>query len=495
LPPDITMSELKRTTAHIVRLADLAHLPVAAASRPVVSEQPVKHVPEVGGRKAPAPVEQAPAASRRRPHLIGSTMPGPLVSGLEEEWVRPPSQRPMRQRVRGPARDVPRLPRGVVQQWPVTMDATGSGYARIWLGNALLMLLTLGLAWPWAHQRAQRYFLRHTQLAGHRLDFDLPNRLLMPRLGMTAALWLGLVGAAMGSFWVGMVALTLGAMVWPLLVYWQINHQIGALTWAGRSLWFDGPWGGMYRASSLPVALCLGAIWMVALGARQGVDHAWQIAAVLMAVWALFLPVALGAFYRYRQKHIRLGPLRLQWLGKRADVVAAFVRTAWWGGMCVCIALGLAAVVLAAWLARGQGLSNQGAASVLALAVGVALSLWWPALDAALIGVVWNRTGNRHLRFRSRLSMTAYARLYARLAWRLVVTLGLYWPWAVVAARRMRWQAVTVWSRVDAEVLKNYWMPEPEPDSVQPPVAVRAERQTAEQTTQPSVASRYGTLD
>jgi hypothetical protein len=30
---------------------------------------------------------------------------------------------------------------------------------------------------------------------------------------------------------------------------------------------------------------------------------------------------------------------------------------------------------------------------------------------------------------------------------------------------------------------------------VQPPAVVRAERQTAEQTTQPSVASRYGTLD
>jgi uncharacterized membrane protein YjgN (DUF898 family) len=471
------MSDLKRTTAHIVRLADLGH------------------VSEAAGRQDPAPAEPALAAARRQPHLIGSTMPGPLVSGLEEEWVRPPSQRPKRQRARGPARDVPRLPRGVVQQWPVRMDATGAGYARIWWGNALLLLLTLGLAWPWTHRRAQRFFLRHTQLAGHRLDFYLPNRLLMPRLGMTAALWLGLAGAAMGSFWVGMVALSLGVMIWPLLVYLQINHQIGAVTWAGRSLWFDGPWSGIYRVTALPVALSLSAIWLVALGGRQGVDHAWQVAGGLMAACLLFLPITLWAFYRYRQAHIRLGPLRLKWLGKRADLVAAFTRTAWWGGMWLCISLGLAAVLLAGWLVSGQGLSDQGATGVLGLAVGVALSLWWPSLDAGLVGAVWNRTGNRHLRFRSRLSMTAYAHLYARLALRLVLTLGLYWPWAVVAARRRRWQAVTVWSRVDADVLMSYWTPESEPDSVQPPAATLAEREAAEQTTQPSVASRYGTLD
>lgn len=494
------MNQAIRTSAHVVRLADLDNL-YEGLPKPAVGEPKRAHP-----QPDPEPVFMPPGSStpgtsdqaRRSPHPIGSTLPGALADDVRGVSARPGpkgAQGKARRR-RGPTRDVPRLPHGVVHQWPVRFDATGAGYARIWLGNALLLLVTLGLAWPWTHRRALRYFLQHTELAGHRLDFYLPNRLLLPRLGMTAALWLGLVGASVGSFWTGMAALSVGALVWPLLVYLQINHQVGAVTWAGRSLWFDGLWPGIYKVSAVPVALFLGLSWTAALAWQQGGTKGWALVGAVLALAALILPSALWAFYGYRQQHIRLGPLRLHWKALRRDVLRALARTAGWSGLWSLMALGALAVASGAWLALRPGASTGLLWGLAALALGVLVVLWRPALDAALMDVVWNRTGNRHLRFRSRLSTSAYARLYTRNALRLVLTLGAYWPWAVVSVRRMRWQGMAVWSRVDPEVLMQYWVAEPDLASQHTASSTTAPGRGDEAvTTQPSFLSRTGTLD
>ena len=94
--------------------------------------------------------------------------------------------------------DVPRLPQGVVLQWPVRFHAAGRDYARLWGANVLLLLLTGGLAWPWVVQRREQFFLRNTRVAGHALDYRLEAVSLWPRFAMSLALLLGVAGAALG---------------------------------------------------------------------------------------------------------------------------------------------------------------------------------------------------------------------------------------------------------------------------------------------------------
>ena len=48
--------------------------------------------------------------------------------------------------------------KGQVVTLPVSLSARPLEYAGLWLRNALLMLLTLGLYAPWAQVRARRYF-------------------------------------------------------------------------------------------------------------------------------------------------------------------------------------------------------------------------------------------------------------------------------------------------------------------------------------------------
>jgi Bacterial protein of unknown function (DUF898) len=70
---------------------------------------------------------------------------------------------------------------------------------------------------------------------------------------------------------------------------------------------------------------------------------------------------------------------------------------------------------------------------------------------------VWRRSGNRYVRFVDHTPERAHGRLVLKNALRLVLTLGAYWPWAVVSSRRMRWTHMEVLSRVDPEVLIQYW--------------------------------------
>jgi uncharacterized membrane protein YjgN (DUF898 family) len=93
--------------------------------------------------------------------------------------------------------------------------------------------------------------------------------------------------------------------------------------------------------------------------------------------------------------------------------------------------------------------------------LGVPLALLGVAVrayaQARLQNLVWGKTGNRHVRFQSRLNVAAYVQQQCRHAMLIGLTLGVYWPWAVAASHRMRMQAITVWSRVDADDLREHW--------------------------------------
>ena len=57
--------------------------------------------------------------------------------------------------------------------YPVHIRFTGSGseYFGIWIVNLLLMLVTLGLYYPWAKVRRLRYFYGSTSLDGSSFEY------------------------------------------------------------------------------------------------------------------------------------------------------------------------------------------------------------------------------------------------------------------------------------------------------------------------------------
>ncbi|TAK92266.1 MAG: DUF898 family protein, partial [Aquabacterium sp.] len=209
---------------------------------------------------------------------------------------------------------MPRLPNGVVTSWPLRFQGEPIGYARLWLRNLLLILLTAGLYLPWARVRSQRYLMRHTRVAGHVLDYHEPPANLLPRYALSMALLLGVSGAwAGGSALAGMLALSLALAVWPLLVFMSLTHRMAHLSWAHRRVAFDGACQQVYRAMWAP--LFGGGVVAWLLMAAIAVRHPgnWIAWGGALALWLLAMPAFVWTWYVFRQRHLRLGPLHLLW--------------------------------------------------------------------------------------------------------------------------------------------------------------------------------------
>jgi uncharacterized membrane protein YjgN (DUF898 family) len=124
------------------------------------------------------------------------------------------------------------------------------------------------------------------------------------------------------------------------------------------------------------------------------------------------------------------------------------------------------AAVMGLALALGAGLnfSNMAYSKGLVLAgsfgafagILVVFVLIKPYIVARMQNLVWMQTGNASMRFVSALRFKSLLWLTMK-NWLLVVlTLGLYWPFAAIALARLRLEAVEVKTRFDTETLVSH---------------------------------------
>jgi uncharacterized membrane protein YjgN (DUF898 family) len=357
------------------------------------------------------------------------------------------------------------------QAWAVRLTASGRTYARIWLVNLLAVVATLGLALPWARARSLRYFHAHTLVAGHPLGFHgEPGAMLGGALLCAVLLACGGAALAWGPpGWSGVAAAStafaLLAATVPALVQAALQGRLARTSWRDMPLRFAGTPASAFRVLAAPL---FGAWACVTVALALPVAEAQDPAGVPALAWALgglLLTGALGApamawqVLAWRQTHLAIGPLQAQWkvtlrmaYGLALQALLALAPAALLAGGALALALSAAGWLLlpAGWpAALHQPAGALGAAAALgALAWLAGWSLAGPWLGARLQNLMWGKTGNRYVRIRSRLQPGRYMALRLRHGLCLLLTLGLYAPWARVEARRMRLQALTVISRV-----------------------------------------------
>lgn len=397
----------------------------------------------------PPQVEGLKLAPLRWPSPIGS---GPVAANADQ--VKPVVE--VRVKVHAP---LPRMPQGRVTTLPVTFSGQPLEYAWLWARNLLLLLITVGLYAPWARVYSQRYFLRRTQLAGECLDYHAKPWALMPRYVLTWGLVAGVIGAWAGSRLAGMMALSLALSVLPLLTYISLTHRVAHISWGGRRLRFDGRCQGVYQTMWAPLTSACVVAWMLMATLAWNHPGGWFAWGIVAALWGLAMPTFVWVYFQYRQHHLVLGPVRLLWKGQRVAVTMLFVRALAWLAVVAMLLSGVGAMALAGVLAARTRVSSAALVAGAVLVAILVLAAVLPYVQARLQNLVWSKTGNRYLRFRSRLSVQGYVWLQWRNTVLILLTAGLYWPWAVVASRRMRTEALVVWARVETDVLKANWAP------------------------------------
>ena len=343
---------------------------------------------------------------------------------------------------------------------PITFSGSGSEYFRIWIVNLLLTLVTLGLYFPWAKVRRLRYFYGNTALGGHTLDFHGEPKRMLRGLLLVGALLLLYSMAGKLSPTAGLIALLIVAGVWPALFRASQQFRMANTSWRGLRFRFNGELRGAYVAMLplfIPGALTLSAVLFTGDGAASRARSALETLAGLTALAAtLLFPLFLWLLKKYQHEHYALGQIQTELrtgagsfyvLGLKtfgvallAGLVAMLVSTVVGGGGVLALATG----------SRGSVGAAAAVAIVLAVIVAYAavVLVIQPYLSSRFQNLVWGRTASRDVRFESDLRFWPLLRLTLKNWLLMLVTLGLYWPFAKIAMARMRLQAVTAYTRL-----------------------------------------------
>jgi len=353
-------------------------------------------------------------------------------------------------------------------QWrlPLRFVGSGSEYFRIWIANLLLTLLTVGLYYPFAKVRRQRYFHGATEVGGFPLSYHADPWSVLRGHGVVAAMFLAYGAATLLSPVAALLVLVGFGLAWPALWHSSLRFRLANTGWRGLRLQFHGTRQGAYRAFAPGIML---AVLVVAAGtlvqaegpvaakrADPGPNAA--VAGLLPLVMGLAFPALLWRLRRYQHAHYGLAGEQTRF----GVPMSAFYGVTFRAGF-IATAVGLAAAVgaysvMVGFGALEGGKGGTGRLMLMALVlVGVVVLAYQgvvgPYMTARLQNLVWNGTRSDHLRFESDLGFGALLGLSLR-NWLLVLcTLGLYLPFAAVAMARMRLQAVTVWSTLPPDTL------------------------------------------
>jgi len=326
---------------------------------------------------------------------------------------------------------------------PEQLHFTGRGaeYFGIWIVNILLTIVTLGIYSAWAKVRRLQYFYRHTQVAGSSFDFHgSPTRILIGRviaLGMLIAYNLSVrLQSAMT-----IVILAGIAFVMPWLLRNSFRFRLYNTSWRGTRFHFRGTVAGAYRVFLLNGFLTLITLYVMAPFTHQRLkayqhDNSW--------------------FGRTRCSfHARPGQFYLIYLLLLATFVVFAIVIGFSG-------IGGAFASMSQAQKHGGHANPQAVFRALAILYGALILLGvsiGPLFHALITNLIWNNTRLGEHRIECNMSPWVLIWITASNFVLVVLTVGLFIPWAVVRLARFQLESVRL---LPASDLQEFVAAEPE---------------------------------
>ena len=338
---------------------------------------------------------------------------------------------------------------------PLEIRFTGSGseYFRIWIVNLLLSIVTLSLYRPWAKVRRLRYFYANTLVDGHALDFHGNPWKMLRGYVLVGAMLVCYSVAGRFSAMAAMVAILILAVLWPALLRASMQFRLANTSWRGLRFRFNGTLGGAYRGM-LPLfvpALAMAAVRFELVDPQHPTMAYIKHIYAVMGLTLLVAPLMWWMFKRYQHDHYAIG----QWQ-TRLDIGpgdAYWLALRIFGVSVLSIIVVAVIVAIVGAVAGGVGMvtgfgGNKVVAFILIMAlvlVAYMLALMVPVPYAMARGqdLVWNHTRCDEVSFKSLLRFEDMFKLTFKNWALMLLTLGLYYPFAAVSLYRLRVEAIT----------------------------------------------------
>lgn len=320
-------------------------------------------------------------------------------------------------------------PRDAIERHHFEFRGSGQEYFRIWIVNLALSVLTLGIYSAWAKVRRQKYFYGNTTLAGHAFDYHgQPIAILKGRI----------IGVAMVAIYVATSRFAPMLAIVPILLFWLLMpwivtrarmFQLRVTSYRGVRFGFRPDYGGAFHAyivAPLAAVLSLG----LATPWATRVKYRWLVDNSSYGRTAFALDVGLKPYVK-------------------AVLITAPILVV--GLVCTALLMGFMSTFFASLLGvtPGPDLPQQQAV-VLGL---LTMAVLYPILFVLIYGLlgIWRSlvlnatfsgTTLGPVRLLSRLSARRLAWIYISNLFAIVLTVGLYAPWARVRATRYMLESI-----------------------------------------------------
>jgi uncharacterized membrane protein YjgN (DUF898 family) len=389
-----------------------------APSAPNAAAEPIAHDTVVMSHDQPAASQVAPVGQASAPAPIQQTAK-PATKTEEPENEGPP---PLRFQFTG----------------------TGNEYFRIWVVNLLLTILTLGVYSAWAKVRRIQYFYRNTRLDGDVFDYHgNPKAILKGRVLALGLLVAYKIASEMSGVATLIVILILAGIM-PWLLSRAFRFKLANTSYRGVRFRFQGTVKEAYQSLVLlPIVLVVTGLFVWSLATTYSKNPSILMAVLLGLLVLIVLfgttPLAHYLLKRYQHDNAYFGQSPFFFYGKVADffkiygkafafVIIGSIAAALLGK----IFLPLSNVLLASslgWLFRILfGILGGYAAYLFAR----------PYLESRIQNLVWNNTELGDNRFESTASARQLLWIHASNLLLIIVTLGLYKPFAAIRLAKYR---------------------------------------------------------
>ena len=304
---------------------------------------------------------------------------------------------------------------------PLRFNGEGSEYFGIWIVNLLLSILTLGIYSAWAKVRRLKYFYRNTRLADGGFDFHAsPVNILKGRI---IGLALFLVYNYIWNFSIiaGFVVLALLMVIVPPLLRSALRFRMVNSSYRGLRFGFNGDMRGAYEVFLFYPLLCLVTLYLLVPYAHRQIkryqgNHSWYGSADFN------FDAAVGSFYKIYLVCfglLLLGPIAMAGLGGFGGLLAD---------------------------AQDPERVQEFVTRFLVLGVLVFVLMYLliqPYYTSRFQNLIWNNLKlDDRLHFESALPVRALFWVQLTNMIGLILTLGLFKPWADVRVARLRIESI-----------------------------------------------------
>ncbi|EIT68236.1 MULTISPECIES: YjgN family protein [Hydrocarboniphaga] len=347
-------------------------------------------------------------------------------------------------------------PSSVPDESPQRFRFTGSGgeYFRIWIVNLLLTILTFGIYSAWAKVRRLQYFYRHTEVAGSSFDYHGSPLSILAGRAVAFVLLIAYNASGKISFAATFIALAVMVMVLPWLLRNSFRFRLRYSSYRGLRFSFKA---GNAQAYSTFLPYGFFALLFVGLTAwafngqmptdpEESVDaQKAMIFAGLMGTiavaYALVIPLLHQRLKRFQHGNAWFGltPFSFGATAGRFYAIYAMTGLIWVGaafgiGIVAAIAAGVGGLVAR----EGGSEAVYGVLTLVAPAYLLLFAITGAYFSARIANLVWNGTRLGEHRFESQLRVLPLMWIMLTNMLLVLITLGLYMPWAAVRLARYR---------------------------------------------------------